>query len=703
MSVDTKCYEAICGAGLEPILQGGRGQASGFIMRMMAENKKKHQGQYKNPSDNNYGSTMKQFRPFNYKALANRDQNGRNTSDYGASPFIIKHFGSPQAVPFVPKAQRGSEEHRVIEGETDEQKSARLKAKAEELAKLAEELLVDAKKKGKVKDFLKGRVAIKKAKEVLKYKKIDRDYEREQKAQEDFVKEATAYSSEAKKEWNKVDKAIGDFLRYRYKGETGEYSRRSKMRDLFKEFMMRKMSERFPEFRKRYNAIHSYNTQQRIIPTLAYDGVYYPYGYKHLTFAEAKKVYDEVFPPEGEETAEEKAERTRGLKGVVRRILRTKQNLKAQAQTLPLPSWWDGVMCVLDWATKAKEIERFFGKTLQHAYRALDKPQVKRLTELYMKWVFTKALPLKGYDLIEIHPTEETFPQAEETRTESVDLPNGRVKHTYYRTGKFRPSGTRMMLGRNTQGYHPEKDKPLPLPPTMTLLTHPNGKLAWLITTKEGEERWVGLANMAIENRTAGSTGFSFSTKFKKVGDKWVHIVGVPIDKSDANISLKYEPIKIGDVVLTDPSNSNTLLGSNPPKNEAKGGYDRNVEWAYPEGIAEITKSIFEDLCKRKAWSGKPLTEIDLGDEPPPPAPKKVIKIKPKTPPPAQAPAKPQKGATYEAVRAYINTLAGANKLERSVAMYRNLNMGKSERDIAKDTGVSQPSVNRWKTKFATD
>lgn len=702
MSVDAKCYEAISGAGLEPILQGGRGQASGFIMRMMAENKKKHQGQYKNPSDNNYGSTMNQFRPFNYKALANRDQNGRNTSDYGASPFIIKHFGSPQAVPFIPKAQRGSEEHRVIEGETDEQKSARLKAKAEELAKLAEELLEDAKKKGKVKGFLKGRVAIKKAKEVLKYKKIDRDYEREQKAQEDFVKDATAYSSEAKKEWNKVDKAIGDLLRYRYKGETGEYSRRSKMRDLFKEFMMRKMTERFPDFKKRFGKIFSYNTQQRIIPTTYYDGVSYPYGYKHLTFAEAKKVYDEVFPPEGEETAEEKAERTRGLKGVVRRILRTKQNLKAQAQRLPLPSWWDGVMCVLNTAEKANEVQRFFGKTLRYR-TGMGKPLIKRLAELYMKWVFTTALPAKDYDLIVISPTEETFPQVEQTRTESVG-----TKHTYHRTGTFKPSGTRMMLGRKGDGYHPERDSPLPLPPTMTLLIHPNGKLAWLISTKQGEERWSGLADKALEDNVAGNTGFSFSTKFKKVGDKWVHIVGAPVEGADAGAwKPKYDTIKVGDITLKDPNNDQTLLGSNPPKQGNKGGYDNHIDWAYPEGIAEITKNLFDDLCKRKEWSGKPLAEIDLGDEPPPPpeppAPKRKVVIKTKSPAPAQAPAKPQKGATWEAVRAYINTLAGANKLERSVAMYRNLNMGKSEREIAKDTGVSQPSVNRWKTKFATD
>jgi hypothetical protein len=218
MSVDAKCYECIAGAGLEPILDkhyinsktpftlakeypkdvlksfqadpsvppsmkeklgvamglsGGRGQASGFIMRMMAENKKKHQGQYRNPSDNDYGSSMKAFRAFDYKKLANKDQSGRNESEYGASPFIQKHFGSVGDVPFVPRAERGSDENRDIAGETEEQKEARLQAKAVELTQLAEDLLRKTTAKEKIKGFLKGKIAVKKAKELSAKKEED--------------------------------------------------------------------------------------------------------------------------------------------------------------------------------------------------------------------------------------------------------------------------------------------------------------------------------------------------------------------------------------------------------------------------------------------------------------------------------------------------------------------------------------------------
>jgi hypothetical protein len=205
MSVDTKCYELLSGAGLEPVLVGGRGQASGFIMRMMAENKKKHSGQYKNPSDNNYNSTMNHFVPFDYKKLANSDQSGRNRSDYGASPFIIKHFGSPESVPYVPKAQRTPAQSKIQEvpEETEEQKAARLQAKAEELAAKAKELLEATQKKEKVKGFLKGRIAIKKAKEILSSKK---EVAAKKKRQEDEVREAK--EKKVREEKDRQDAAI---------------------------------------------------------------------------------------------------------------------------------------------------------------------------------------------------------------------------------------------------------------------------------------------------------------------------------------------------------------------------------------------------------------------------------------------------------------------------------------------------------------
>ena len=187
MDIDSKCYECIAGAGLEPILSGGRGQASGFIMRMMAENKKKHQGQYKNPSNNDYGSTMKKFAEFDYKKLANKDQKGRNQSNYGASPFILKHFGSPESIPFVRKSERVAED---VEGETDEQKAARLQAKSEELAQLAKDLLKKTVAKEKVKGFLKGKVLVKKAKALLGKKKGEKQAEIDKKADDERKRQA---------------------------------------------------------------------------------------------------------------------------------------------------------------------------------------------------------------------------------------------------------------------------------------------------------------------------------------------------------------------------------------------------------------------------------------------------------------------------------------------------------------------------------
>jgi len=700
MSVDAKCYECIAGAGLEPILSaefsGGRGQASGFIMRMMAENKKKHQGQYKNPSDNDYGSTMNKFRAFDYKRLANAEQNGNNDAEIGASPFIQRHFGSPEAVPFIPKAQRGSEEHRVIAGETEEQKAARLQAKAEELAQLAKDLLAKASAKGKIKGFIKGRVAITKAKELLQQKKAYKTAEDARKAKEeekkDFEKNATAYAKEVRTEWSKVDKAIYDYLSYKYKGEEGSYSRRSNLRELMTRFFKDKMNAKFPDFQKRFDKL-GYNERSRIIPSTEYNGPSFPFNYKTITYAEAKRIYDATFPAEEEDLDEEEEKgRTRGLKGVIRRIIRTRQNLKAQARVLALPKWWDGVMCLLTWAKNSKEdyIKNFswFGKLVYYADRhkgnmyfvkdpvgeippekketkafkdakkavikkfdedkakepkewrkfsaemsaSLDKlnkefygsdPRSKliekqseqykksgdllqRLAANYAKWLFTIALPAKGYNLVEYQPSEATFPQEEQMETRMVGGPTayGQQGYTYHKTGKFRPSGTRMTIGTDKTSYHPEKDSPPPLPDTITLLLHPEGKLAWLISSKQGAERWEKEARDMIGDRVSGHTGFSFNVKFKKVGDQFIHIVPEYVDGSKYNTQV---PQKVGDLEIKEVLNSQTLLGFNPPKPSKD-----HISWAYPEGIAQIVKNLFDDLCERKAWSGEPLDSIDL-------------------------------------------------------------------------------------------
>jgi len=364
MSVDAKCYDAISGAGLEPILSpnytGGRGQASGFIMRMMAENKKKHQGQYKNPSDNDYGSTMNKFRAFDYKRLANAEQNGNNQSDIGASPFIQRHFGSPEAVPFIPKAQRGSEEHRVIEGETEEQKAARLQAKAEELAQLAKDLLEKSAATKKVKGFLKGKVLVKKAKELLQKKKTEKQKEDERKAKElskeQLIKEAIANAKVLLEEWDKDENAIYDYLEYKYP-KSDYYSRKSQLGDLWQKWCKEKQLEKFGDALKPIITGYYYGREEvknKIIPRP--DTYYRPrrgHSYKKLSYAEAKKVYDKYFPPE-EETEEEKAQRTRGLKGVVRRLVRTKKSEKELVASAPTPKFWNGYMCVEDFAKHHK-------------------------------------------------------------------------------------------------------------------------------------------------------------------------------------------------------------------------------------------------------------------------------------------------------------------------------------------------------------
>jgi len=73
----------------------GGSKSSGFIQRLMWENKNLNRGKY---DGKNVGlspaSQMNAPATFNYKSIANKRQKGTSKSEYGASPFIQKHFGN---------------------------------------------------------------------------------------------------------------------------------------------------------------------------------------------------------------------------------------------------------------------------------------------------------------------------------------------------------------------------------------------------------------------------------------------------------------------------------------------------------------------------------------------------------------------------------------------------------------------------------
>jgi hypothetical protein len=98
----------LIGKGTHRENKGGNKQ-SGFIRRLMAENTVRHQGQYRNPTDLVPNSTMFHKARFDWKQLANPSQSGVNThkgnnpDNYGASPFILKHFAQAEPVPYVRK------------------------------------------------------------------------------------------------------------------------------------------------------------------------------------------------------------------------------------------------------------------------------------------------------------------------------------------------------------------------------------------------------------------------------------------------------------------------------------------------------------------------------------------------------------------------------------------------------------------------
>ena len=82
------------GAGLGSLISGGSG-ASGFIARMMAENRVKNKGSYGPNTDLPKGSKMSSPAKFDLERIANTKQKkgAKGSKDYGASPFLLKHFG----------------------------------------------------------------------------------------------------------------------------------------------------------------------------------------------------------------------------------------------------------------------------------------------------------------------------------------------------------------------------------------------------------------------------------------------------------------------------------------------------------------------------------------------------------------------------------------------------------------------------------
>lgn len=104
--MEYRLYDMLEGAGLGHLSGGcmcGGSAASAFIGRMMAENRVKHKGKYgpsaKAPKD----SEMSSKKDFNWRKLANASQKGhkgysnqkgeKQRNPYGASPFILDHFG----------------------------------------------------------------------------------------------------------------------------------------------------------------------------------------------------------------------------------------------------------------------------------------------------------------------------------------------------------------------------------------------------------------------------------------------------------------------------------------------------------------------------------------------------------------------------------------------------------------------------------
>ena len=225
-------------------LQGGRAgvtKASGFIMRMMAENKLKHSGQYKKPTKPAHkDSTMNKWIPFDYAKLANKSQGGEKTSKYGASPFIQRYF-KDKTVKFQPGKNPN------LPSETPEQQEARIKATENLMAKRGIKKVRPELHTGETKNVIEhfGNVGEKKTNApTLEIKEIEPPKETKPKSSED-IKEIRDYVSGLRQEWYKTEEDIREYL---YKT-----SQPNKFLDTFKDWILRKIREKYPDFTDKIN------------------------------------------------------------------------------------------------------------------------------------------------------------------------------------------------------------------------------------------------------------------------------------------------------------------------------------------------------------------------------------------------------------------------------------------------------------------
>jgi len=527
---------------------GGFSKQSGFIRRMMAENALKHSGQYRKPTDPLApGSTMNKPVAFDYKKLATPEQKGtkRTGNPYGASPFIQRHFGTTEYVPFerkrgepLPTApfpnKKRSKKAPVEAVEAKTQTPPTTPPPRQTLPKTPPPPPPAPKPATPPRDI----------RDLFPAPKPKPAEDEE----EDVPIRPFGFAEDGKK------RPPSPPRKSNHMAENPPMKPKPAPPKAAPEPPAPVVEAPRPE--PNLKAVKKPEWWNYLQSAIKFSETYIFWGYSPT---------DPVYKG---------ASITRILKGMdIKASGRVDDGLVRTRETNPIWKFFRLVMpeeypTSAETQGKSEKAIRAREKKVElsredYEVAKANREKILRLMKDYLEWVFTVAMPLYGYSVVDYKPREADFPMGES-----------------YLTGKPAPSGTRHLIGLDRDGYR-ETDPLPPLPDRIKILVHPSGDFGWLLGTKE--DVYDELAKRTMKLNTSGDN-FALRTLLQKDGSHWSFVEWKRTPK----------PITIGDYTFKN-SSSATLLGSNP----AKVG-EKRIEWTeFKEGIQQIVQPVIDELNSR--------------------------------------------------------------------------------------------------------
>ena len=557
-------------------LVGGMSPQAGFVMRMMAENKKKHSGQYKKPTDPKHPeSTMSSWRPFDYKKLANGRQGGESNTGYGASPFIQKHFknGTVQYAPRGPNHQHLRDRGPPAEDQT--QRNARkarrnlvalLRQSGVALPQATQQALAQVpapqaeappapapppapKRATPYKSGFKN-ILEKLKKPVPKNKGgrpkkqydflwEDPNYNKKAKGRPKLTDEEKLYTTGKTKEEYEAEKE--DERTGFHEGKWQEHEDRDKQEQEEAEARRKDKGRKYGLHKVEEKKVADKKAEEKRLKEEAYKKAEADRKKRQIEAIRQKEIdYQKRLEAIERAKVEEKEERKRQEEEDKKKKAEAEEELNRNT-IAEIPSWWKTLRKVKASERKTQSDGRFeWFRGLSVTVRESKNERLATLTKTFLKWLFMKCLPSKGWQFVEYEPSEKDFPpQVESNHYQIKDKKTGKeIPGAFgYKNDKERVSGDRIALMGITSYYADKPPQPSehPLPSKVFIIVPPTG-VGYVLYGRLNEKNtvfdWDGITKCFLQQDYGGNASrplndgtFSLHIQMMKEGDRWVNMV----------------------------------------------------------------------------------------------------------------------------------------------------------------------------------